>query len=103
MALNCWEFKKCGREIDGINSKEFGVCPVVLNKTVNSINSGNNGGRCCWAISGSLCGGIIQGTFASKMFNCLNCEFYKIVRKEEKEKKDYIDTKEILDLLSPKK
>lgn len=25
--LNCWEFKKCGRETGGLKIKEMGVCP----------------------------------------------------------------------------
>lgn len=35
---------------------------------------------CC---SGTLCDGKVQGTFAAKIMDCLNCEFYELVRKEE--------------------
>jgi len=24
--MNCWEFKKCGREESGFSAKELGVC-----------------------------------------------------------------------------
>ncbi len=47
------------------------------------MNGGKNGGRACWAITGTLCGGQAQGTFASKVGNCLKCEFYQLVGAEE--------------------
>ena len=47
------------------------------------MNSGINGGRACWAITGTLCGGKVQGTFASKLANCMQCEFYQLVGAEE--------------------
>jgi hypothetical protein len=34
-------------------------------------------------VSGTLCGGRIQGTFAKKYGNCEKCDFYKQVRSEE--------------------
>jgi hypothetical protein len=30
-----------------------------------------------------LCGGVVQGTFAAKVANCLKCEFYRAVQGEE--------------------
>jgi hypothetical protein len=81
--MNCWEFKKCGREPGGIKVAELGQCPAAIEIRINGINSGINGGRACWAISGTLCGGKVQGSFAQKLGNCLNCEFYKMVGKEE--------------------
>jgi hypothetical protein len=81
--LNCWEVKKCGREPGGLKSAELGVCPAAIEIRLNGTNNGKNGGRSCWAITGTLCGGKIQGTFASKLGNCLTCEFYKQVEKEE--------------------
>jgi hypothetical protein len=80
---NCWEFKKCGREPNGAKSKELGVCPAAVEAGTNGINGGRNGGRACWALSGTLCGGKVQGTFASKLGNCMACEFYKMVVTEE--------------------
>jgi hypothetical protein len=47
------------------------------------MNHGTNGGRLCWAVVGTLCGGKVQGTFAQKHVTCLACEFYMQVRKEE--------------------
>ena len=50
---------------------------------MSGFNSGVDGGRICWAIAGTLCGGKIQGTFAQKASNCMACEFYRVVRQEE--------------------
>ena len=82
--LNCWEFKKCGRDPWGENVPEFGICPVALEDRADGINAGENAGRACWAIAGTFCGGKIQGTSASKIDTCKNCDFYKLVFKEEK-------------------
>jgi hypothetical protein len=81
---NCWEFKKCGREPGGENAVELGICPATIETRTNCVNSGKNGGRACWAISGTMCGGKVQGSYAVKIGNCLNCEFYQIVQREEK-------------------
>ena len=34
-------------------------------------------GKGCARIAGTLCGGQVQGTFATKLGNCLQCDFYK--------------------------
>jgi hypothetical protein len=81
--LNCWEYKKCGREQGGAKVPELGVCSAAVETGTNRTNSGKNGGRACWVISGTLCGGKVQGTFAAKLSNCLECEFYKLVCQEE--------------------
>ncbi|MFH0919833.1 MAG: hypothetical protein V1913_05675 [Fibrobacterota bacterium] len=80
---NCWEFKKCGREPNGLKNAELGVCPAAIEVRVDKINDGKNGGRSCWAVTGTFCGGKVQGTFASKLANCMACEFYKRVLSEE--------------------
>ena len=69
MKTNCWEFKVCGREPGGSKVNEFGVCPAAIDKKVNGIHDGINGGRCCWAVAGTLCGGVVQGTFSKKMLD----------------------------------
>jgi len=81
--LNCWEHKKCGREPGGSKIKELGICLATTEIRANGINQGKNAGRACWAVAGTLCGGIVQGTFAMKLGNCLKCDFYKIVLHEE--------------------
>ena len=64
--MNCWEFKKCGREKGGAKAAELGVCPAYPDK-----------GNHCARIAGTFCGGIVQGTFAMKLANCMKCEFYQ--------------------------
>ncbi len=65
-ALTCWEFKKCGREEGGAKAAELGVCPAYPDH-----------GRDCAYLTGTLCGGEVQGSFATKQANCLKCDFFK--------------------------
>jgi hypothetical protein len=81
--LNCWEVKKCGREKGGVNAAELGVCTAAELSKAEGINGGKNGGRICWLIAGTLCGGKVQGSYAQKLSNCLKCEFYVKVKSEE--------------------
>lgn len=64
--MNCWEFKKCGREKGGKNEAQLGVCPAYPDN-----------GKQCARTAGTFCGGKVQGSFASKLANCMNCDFYK--------------------------
>ncbi len=82
---NCWEMLLCGREPGGKKAKDLGVCPASTDKKMNGLNTGSNAGRICWAVAGTLCGGKVQGEFATKIANCLSCEFYNKVLNEEKE------------------
>jgi hypothetical protein len=63
--MNCWEFKKCGREVGGAKAVELGVCPAYPNS-----------GTSCARVAGTLCGGQVQGTFAAKLTNCMRCDFF---------------------------
>ncbi|MBI5206992.1 MAG: hypothetical protein HY934_04290 [Candidatus Firestonebacteria bacterium] len=81
--INCWEFKKCGREPGGKNSIELGLCLASIDTDYNGINNGKNAGRLCWAVTGTLCGSVVQGTFAEKRLSCMTCEFFKKVKEEE--------------------
>lgn len=83
MKLNCWEFKRCGREPNGARAKELGVCPAATETRTDGMNCGKNGGRTCWAMAGTLCGGKVQGSFAEKLANCMSCDFYQLVGREE--------------------
>lgn len=83
MQQSCWEFKQCGREPGGLKTGELGVCPAAIEKRADGLNRGTNGGRCCWVVAGTFCGGKVQGAFAAKLANCLVCEFYKKVVQEE--------------------
>ena len=82
---NCWEFRKCGREPRGERVHEYGSCPAATETRASGVNGGRNAGRTCWAIAGTMCGGKVQGTYASKIANCQTCEFYQRVHKEIKE------------------
>ena len=77
--------KKCGREVVGKNVAELGPCPAANNAFCDGINDGYNGGRICWAIAGTFCGGKIQGNFAQKSISCMSCEVYKKIKEEEGE------------------
>ncbi|MBI2193845.1 MAG: response regulator [Planctomycetes bacterium] len=83
--LNCWEHKKCGREPGGDNVAHLGVCPAAMDATSDGLNGGVRGGRICWAVTGTLCGGKIQGSFAQKELRCLECDFFKLVKADEGE------------------
>ena len=64
--MNCWEFKKCGREEGGAKVGELGVCPAYPDN-----------GKQCARVAGTFCGCEVQGTFATKFANCMQCDFYK--------------------------
>lgn len=83
--LNCWEFKKCGRQPGGEKVASLGVCPAASDVDAAGLNRGKNGGRICWALAGTFCGGVVQGTFAHKRQNCMSCEFYAKVEADEGE------------------
>mgnify|MGYP000034152807 FL=1 len=55
---------------------------------VNGINKGRNGGRSCWALTGTMSGPAekVQGSFARLLRNsCYDCEFYEQVMIEEQD------------------
>jgi hypothetical protein len=81
--LNCWEFKKCGRQPQGHHVHDLGICPASLETALDDVHEGTNAGRACWIVSGTFCRGTVQGTFAQKFKNCEACDFYQHVRKEE--------------------
>jgi len=81
--LNCWEYKKCGRQPGGHKASELGICPATIDQGLDGTHGGKNAGRACWVVAGSLCGGKIQGTYAKKLLNCWRCEFMIAVKLEE--------------------
>jgi len=44
---NCWEAKQCGRQPDGPEAAELGICPATTEKKLNGINGRKNAGRTC--------------------------------------------------------
>ena len=83
--MNCWEFMKCGRQPDGEKVDELGICPASTDSILDGTNGGSNAGRCCWKVAGTYCNGKVQGSVASKIIDCIECNFFKIVQKEEGE------------------
>lgn len=81
--VNCWEFKKCGREPGGSHVHDLGICPATIEKKLDSVHDGVNAGRSCWVLAGTLCKGEVQGTFAQKYKSCEICDFYMMVKQEE--------------------
>lgn len=81
--LNCWEFKKCGREPQGARVQELGVCPAAQEAVLDGVHGGVKSGRSCWIVAGTYCKGEVQGSFAQKYHNCSQCDFYKSVKAEE--------------------
>ena len=84
MEKNCWEFMECGREEGGRNVASMGICLAATEKRLDGVHGGINAERACWLISGTLCEGEAQGTFAHKDASCMYCDFYKLVEAEEK-------------------
>lgn len=80
---NCWEYMRCGRGPEGNGVSESGICPAALAEELDGFNGGKNGGRLCWALVGTFCGGEIQGTFAEKANSCYRCNFFQNVKNEE--------------------
>ena len=85
LVSNCWDHHRCGREQGGSKVHDLGVCPAAVEAGADGMHDGINGGRVCWAVAGTFCRGEVQGSFASKIRDCLNCEFYESIRMEQGE------------------
>jgi hypothetical protein len=81
--INCWEFMKCGCELGGRKSKEFGVCSAAMEARLDGAHGGRSGGRSCWIIPNTLCYGKQQGLFSEKHPTCEKCGFFWTVKREE--------------------
>jgi len=79
---NCWEATRCGREPSGSKSGEQGICPASEARAVDGLNNGKNGGRACWAIPGTLCGGEVWRYETQKWGECRRCSFFWKVHRE---------------------
>ncbi|MDI6816280.1 MAG: hypothetical protein QME41_03675 [Actinomycetota bacterium] len=64
--MNCWEYMKCGRD-------KTNDCPAYPLH-----------GHICWLVAGTMCGGIVQGTYAQKVESCIECDFYKAAKNLQK-------------------
>jgi len=97
---NCWEFKECGREPGGKNAQDLGPCPAATNTRMDKVHHGINAGRVCWIVAGTMCGGESSGTYANKLKDCRECDFYLKVKEEEGE--EFLITMELIDRLLEK-
>jgi hypothetical protein len=81
-AMNCWEFRKCGREPGGRLADQDGVCPAAVYNAADGYLGGRNGGCACAFIAGTFCEEVLQGTYRDKSKDCWDCEFYRMMRHE---------------------
>ena len=95
--LNCWEYQRCGREPGGSRSSH-GVCPAATTAALDGANHGSYGGRSCWVVTDTLCGGRTSGAHAEKQCECRKCSFMK--RVEVEESLDYISEGALLAMYS---
>lgn len=95
--LNCWEFKECGREKGGANVAELGVCPASIDKVLHGVHDGENCGRACWVMEGTLCAASVQGSFLEKFKKCIACNFFHEV--EAQEGRDLKNAKDLLQIV----
>ncbi len=71
--MNCWELLGCQKD----------NCPAHRETRLNGVHGGFNAGRACWVVAGTRCGGKVQGDHAQKIGNCMKCDFYlRVVRDE---------------------
>jgi hypothetical protein len=80
---NCWDVLQCGRGPGGEEAIRQGLCPAAGDSAANGVNAGINGGRVCWAISGTFCGLESEGSAAKKFISCMSCDFFYQVLEEE--------------------
>ena len=80
--LNCWNWKNCGRYPGGPKVADMGVCPATTSTQANGFLNGRAAGRGCAYVTGTFCGGTVQGSAAEKSHNCKQCDYYKALKKE---------------------
>ncbi|MBF0125737.1 MAG: hypothetical protein HQM02_00850 [Magnetococcales bacterium] len=85
---NCWEKNKCGREPGGAKEKKLGTCPVATYVLADGFFGGQNGGRACIFIVGSLAPQDREGRCAAQVNgstpDCFRCSFFNSLRKKYK-------------------
>ncbi len=81
--MNCWEYLQCGREPGGTRVGDRGVCPATTCAEANGLNGGHNGGRICWAVAGTFCGGKPRESLCEMRRSCMSCRFFDAVLREQ--------------------
>jgi len=94
---NCWEFHDCKRHGDGKGPAPYEVCPAATECRLDSIHGGRFGGRSCWLVMDTLCGGEVQKSPEDKRRHCEACSFADLVRREEGDER--MISEESLDLI----
>lgn len=82
--INCWEFKQCGRELNGKNVLFNGLCPAAIDPRLNGVHLGRNAGRCCWVVRSLSDKHDCIGN-CSCDDECNECNFYKLVTETTEE------------------
>ncbi len=67
---NCWEAKACGRQAGGAHTSDLGICPAAVDTSVDGLHDGKNGGRICWVVAETHCGGKVQGSYDKNNETC---------------------------------
>lgn len=71
---NCWEVKGCGFDRVGPGQP---VCPAVTCEIADGFLGGKNGGRACFFIPDTLCGGEGLCSTEDKEGRCAQCRFFR--------------------------
>ncbi|MBF0454554.1 MAG: hypothetical protein HQL72_07010 [Magnetococcales bacterium] len=73
---NCWQFKGCGFGPDSERCRGGDSCPAATLRSADGFLGGANGGRCCYFIAGTLCGGSKSLSLEEKQQQCIGCSFF---------------------------
>ncbi len=95
--INCWEFKKCGRQPGGENVADFGLCAAATTEIMDGVHGGVKAGRACFAVVGTPCGELKTAENATHgTHNCISCSFYHMLKNEEGQ--EFITARDLLAL-----
>ena len=68
--------------------EDFDLHPSATEEKAGNPKNEKTEGRACSVIPGTVCEGMIQGTFIEKFEECKSCEFYQEIK--EKEENNFI-------------
>ena len=81
---NCWQIRACGLgPRTAAEPRSRRVCPAALPGVFEGVNQGQNRGRFCWAIEGTLCDEQVQHRAGERLKLCLQCEVMQEVCGDE--------------------
>ncbi|MBF0381387.1 MAG: hypothetical protein HQL69_10235 [Magnetococcales bacterium] len=82
MKKNCWEFQGCGYGPKQNKNRDGLVCPAAIHEHADGFLGGENGGRACYFIKGTVCCGEGAQTPEDKQKRCNSCSFYSKLSKK---------------------